>query len=79
MSPEYASKGLRRMSDDIWAIGMITHKLLTGFLPFDSKNQKLEQVKKNILRGYVNLESTEFEKVPTKAKEFLKKMLNPNP
>lgn len=35
MSPEYVSKGVRNMSDDIWAIGMISHKLLTGFLPYD--------------------------------------------
>ena len=35
MSPEFVSKGIRSITDDIWAIGMITHKLLTGFLPYD--------------------------------------------
>ncbi|KAL5534859.1 hypothetical protein ACEPAG_1324 [Sanghuangporus baumii] len=54
---------------DMWAVGVITHALLSGMMPFP--NQTLSMLKQAILRCELAFEGRYWEKVSSTAKEFI--------
>ncbi|KAL5518367.1 CMK2_3 [Sanghuangporus vaninii] len=54
---------------DMWAVGVITHALLSGMMPFP--NQTLSILKQAILRCELAFEGRYWEKVSSTAKEFI--------
>ncbi|KAL5534931.1 CMK2_3 [Sanghuangporus sanghuang] len=54
---------------DMWAVGVITHALLSGMMPFP--NQTLSILKRAILRCELAFEGRYWEKVSSTAKEFI--------
>lgn len=40
---------------DIWAIGILLYEMLHGFAPF--QGQKVEEVRENMIKGQINIDS----------------------
>lgn len=73
MAPEIVKKETYNEKIDIWALGVIAYKLLTGEAPFpgETKEEVYEKIKKSdpVYTGKM------FEKVNTGAIKFLKRAL----
>ncbi|KAL5495888.1 CMK2_1 [Sanghuangporus weigelae] len=59
---------------DMWAVGVITHVLLSGMMPFP--NQTLSILKQAILRCELAFEGRYWEKVSSTAKEFISALIH---
>ncbi|PUZ71520.1 hypothetical protein GQ55_2G319400 [Panicum hallii var. hallii] len=62
---------------DVWSAGVILHILLCGFPPFWGDSD--EKIAQSILRGGINLQRDPWPKVSQKAKDLVRKMLDPDP
>ncbi|CAK69768.1 unnamed protein product (macronuclear) [Paramecium tetraurelia] len=62
---------------DVWSIGIIFYKLLTGNLPYSSTQSS--KLKQEIRKGILQFSDLQFDKVSTRAKELLSKLLSFNP
>ena len=76
MAPEVL-KGKYNEKCDIWSCGVICYILLCGYPPFNDKidTQIIEKIKKADLV----FPSEEWSTVSQEAKDFVRKLLNPDP
>ena len=74
-------QGKYNEKSDIWALGVITYLLLSGETPFGGLDgENLLLVKENIMRAKVLFEPKEiWDSVSDAGKNFVKKLLNPDP
>ena len=63
---------------DMWAVGVNTYILLAGYSPF-SADQGQEVLFKKILRVQYEFHSEFWATVSEEAKDFIRRLLNPNP
>lgn len=61
---------------DIWSLGVILHTMLVGYPPFRGENKA--EIFKKVLKAKYSLKEKEFETVSKEAKDFIKKLLNPD-
>ncbi|KAK3768034.1 hypothetical protein RRG08_045854, partial [Elysia crispata] len=81
-SPGYAAPELLKgerygTAVDMWAIGIITYILLSGFEPFTCDSPS--QLFKKILKGQYDFTSPEWEKIGVNGKDFVRKLLVVDP
>ncbi|CAD8197097.1 unnamed protein product [Paramecium pentaurelia] len=62
---------------DVWSIGMIFYKLLTGNLPYSSTQSN--KLKSEIRKGIIQYTELQFDKISSRSKELLNKLLQFNP
>ncbi|KAL3632467.1 Calcium-dependent protein kinase 14 [Castilleja foliolosa] len=62
---------------DVWSAGVILYILLCGFPPFWAETE--QGVAQSIIRSIVNFRRDPWPKVSDRAKDLVKKMLNPDP
>ena len=72
MAPELLQEPVRKINEkvDIWAVGVMTHFLLTGQYPF--RGEDFEEVRENILAYRLELEEDLLSPI---AKSFIQKCL----
>ena len=61
MAPEIIKRENYNEKVDIWAIGVLAFKLLTGNIPFNGKNNI--EIKNQILKAKINWKHPEIKKV----------------
>ncbi|CAD8081196.1 unnamed protein product [Paramecium primaurelia] len=62
---------------DVWSIGIIFYKLLTGNLPYVST--QLNKLKLEIRKGIIQYNDLQFDKISQRSKDFLNTLLQYNP
>ncbi|XP_073045857.1 calcium-dependent protein kinase 32-like [Primulina eburnea] len=62
---------------DIWSAGVVLYILLCGFPPFWAETE--QGIAQSIIRSVVSFKRDPWPKVSDKAKDLVKKMLNPDP
>ena len=78
VAPEVLLEEPYDKSADMWALGVVTYLLLSGYLPFDDKNSEREIARKTIQEEPKYTEGM-FMLVSKKGKEFVKGLLKKNP
>ena len=76
MAPEIIKRENYNEKVDIWAIGVLAFKLLTGNIPFNGKSNI--EIKNQILKAKINWKHPEIKKVDAKAIDFIKKAMTYN-
>ena len=74
MAPEVLMGKEYNYSADVWAIGVITYLLLTGYLPFDDEQEDKEVIRKTLFES-IPFYNDSWKNISSKAKEFVKKIL----
>ena len=76
-APEVMLKKGHGKPVDMWSMGVITYTLLCGYSPFRSENlaDRIEECK----NGRVIFHERYWKEVSPEAKEFIKKLLEPDP
>jgi serine/threonine protein kinase len=77
MAPEMLRGEAYTLKIDFFSIGVISFILLTGFTPFGA-NSTRDTIAKN-LKCQIPFNSSSIKKLPLQARNFLKKILNPDP
>ena len=78
MAPEMIKEQSYGLPVDIWALGIVMHRLLTMKAPFQGNRRKV--VKANIVNASLNLDSNQKLKiVTTEARALLEGMLTKDP
>ncbi|CAD8116925.1 unnamed protein product [Paramecium sonneborni] len=62
---------------DVWSIGIIFYKLLTGNLPYSST--QVSKLKSEIKKGIIQMTELQFDKISSRSKDLLNKLLEYNP
>lgn len=76
-APEVMLKKGHGKPVDMWSMGVITYTLLCGYSPFRSEN--LADLIEECKNGRVIFHERYWKEVSPEAKEFIKKLLEPNP
>jgi len=66
-------------SVDIWAVGVVAYLLLSGMHPFDCPLKANDSIIKRIIAGKVKFPSSQWDKIPSECKDFIKKCLSVDP
>ena len=78
---EYAApeviKGCYGKECDMWSIGVIAFELLSGSLPFTQK--KAKKLYRDMVNMKINLNLDDWERRSKEVKDFIKRLLQPNP
>ena len=78
LSPEMLSDQLYDKKIDEWSIGIITHLLLCGKLPFSDEYSEKE-IARQTIHEKINFEQPKWEKISKEAKDFVNKLLIKDP
>eukprot|EP00357_Protocruzia_adherens_P031821 CAMPEP_0115000268 /NCGR_PEP_ID=MMETSP0216-20121206/16655_1 /TAXON_ID=223996 /ORGANISM="Protocruzia adherens, Strain Boccale" /LENGTH=584 /DNA_ID=CAMNT_0002365331 /DNA_START=756 /DNA_END=2510 /DNA_ORIENTATION=- len=73
IAPEILAQQGYKKEVDAWSIGIITHLLLTGKLPFDSKNEKVTIMR--TLAAELDFERDEWRAISEDGKDLVDKLL----
>ena len=76
MAPELVKHQKYNEKVDVWSLGVITHQLLCGRTPFDSKTMKA--INQNIVNKKVTFQEKEWKTVSNNAKDFILMCLDRN-
>ena len=76
-APEILEEKPYTKSVDFWSVGIVTFFLLSGYLPFDSKNY--EEVSRQIVQDPANFKENVWKYISPDAKDFVKGLLEKNP
>ena len=77
MAPELVKHQKYNEKVDVWSLGVITHQLLCGRTPFDSKT--IKQINSNIVNKEVKFPDREWKRISANAKDFILMCLDRNP
>ena len=77
VAPEVLEEKEYNKCVDLWAMGVITYLLLTGFLPFDGESQR--EIVRQTIEDPVPFPADTWEKLSVEAKSFVENLLNKDP
>lgn len=77
VAPEIIRKEAYDERADMWSVGVIVYLLLSGHLPFGGRNAM--ELFKNVLKGELTFEETNWQHVSPEAKDLVKHLLDTNP
>lgn len=76
IAPEVLRKRYNR-SCDLWSVGVVTYILLSGYPPFNGRNN--EETHRSVLRGRYQFKTQEWDGVSLEAKSFIRRLLRMDP
>ena len=76
LAPEVINYDFLSGPTDMWAVGVITYILLSGYSPFLGDNDM--ETFNNITSGYYDFNLEEFENISKEAKSFISNLLLKN-
>jgi len=77
-APEHIQRKPYSYPSDCWALGVLAYILLGGYKPFDTVEKDAPPLRTQILTGRVIFHEQEWKDVSDSAKDFIKKLLQPD-